>query len=161
MKGKDILFSSDVQTYSTPQDFFDWVNLKYNFTLDACADRSNHKCKKYFTEEQNGLLQSWTNETVWVNPPYKYSKEWVKKSLHEVVDNNCNCVVLLIPARTDTILFHETVVLNATELIFIKGRLKFSGNKNSATFPSMLVIFDNNRGKSLKVSFIDYKEHMD
>jgi site-specific DNA-methyltransferase (adenine-specific) len=49
--------------------------------------------------------------------------------------------VFLIPARTDTRWFHEIVLPYAAEIRFIKGRLKFSGAKNSAPFPSMIVVF--------------------
>lgn len=46
---------------------------------------------------------------------------------------------LLIPARTDTKSFHKLVnSYYKIEVIFIKGRLKFS-NKNSAPFPSCLI----------------------
>jgi site-specific DNA-methyltransferase (adenine-specific) len=49
--------------------------------------------------------------------------------------------VFLIPARTDTRWFHEIVLPYAKEIRFIKGRLKFGDSKNSAPFPSMIVIF--------------------
>ena len=49
-------------------------------------------------------------------------------------------VVMLIPARTDTRAFHE-FILHKAEIRFLKGRLKFSGSKQSAPFPSMIVIF--------------------
>ena len=47
---------------------------------------------------------------------------------------------MLIPARTDTRYFHE-FILNRSEIRFIRGRLKFGDGKNSAPFPSMLVIY--------------------
>ncbi len=34
--------------------------------------------------------------------------------------------------------------MKAKEIRFIKGRLKFSGHKNSAPFPSAIVIFKGN-----------------
>ena len=49
-------------------------------------------------------------------------------------------VVMLIPARTDTSWFHNYIYHKA-EIRFIRGRLKFGGNKNSAPFPSMIVVF--------------------
>lgn len=51
--------------------------------------------------------------------------------------------VFLLPARTDTRWFHEIVLPLAKEIRFIKGRLKFSGAKWNAPFPSMLVVFRN------------------
>ena len=53
-------------------------------------------------------------------------------------------VVMLLPARTDTKWFHKYIYNNPKcEIRFIKGRLKFGNSKNSAPFPSMIVIFDN------------------
>lgn len=49
-------------------------------------------------------------------------------------------VVMLLPARTDTGWFHD-FVYNKAEIRFVRGRLKFGGSKNSAPFPSMVVIF--------------------
>lgn len=51
---------------------------------------------------------------------------------------------MLLPARTDTKWFHEYILEPGHEVRFIKGRLKFGGSKNSAPFPSMVVIFRKN-----------------
>jgi hypothetical protein len=50
-----------------------------------------------------------------------------------------------VTERTDTKWFHDYIYGHA-EIRFLKGRLKFVGAKNSAPFPSMIVIF-NPRGK--------------
>jgi len=47
---------------------------------------------------------------------------------------------MLIPSRTDTKYFHNYIYGRA-EIRFVKGRLKFGNGKNSAPFPSMLVIW--------------------
>ena len=47
---------------------------------------------------------------------------------------------MLLPARTDTKAFHEYIYGKA-EIRFIRGRLKFGGSKNSAPFPSMVVVY--------------------
>lgn len=73
------------------------------------------------------------------NPPYSNIKEWVRKCYEESLKPN-TLVVLLMPARTDTRYFHDYII-NRTEIRFIKGRLKFGDGKNSAPFPSMVVIF--------------------
>jgi site-specific DNA-methyltransferase (adenine-specific) len=36
-------------------------------------------------------------------------------------------------------------IVLANEILFVKGRLKFGGSKNSAPFPSMVVVFDSSR----------------
>jgi len=50
--------------------------------------------------------------------------------------------VFLLPARTDTRWWHEHA-LKATEIRFLRGRLKFGEAKNSAPFPSVLLIYRN------------------
>jgi len=42
-------FSSEDQTWETPQDFFDKLNDEFNFTLDPCCSKETAKCDKYFT----------------------------------------------------------------------------------------------------------------
>lgn len=133
----NVMFSSTTDDWSTPQDFFDKLNDEFHFTLDPCADESNHKCEKYFTKEQNGLIQNWSGERVFCNPPYgREIGEWVKRCATSAAE----LVVMLIPARTDTRWFHE-FIYNKAEIRFLRGRLKFGNSKNSAPFPSMVVIF--------------------
>lgn len=138
----DILFSSAKDDWETPQDFFDKLNKEFHFNLDPCADKNNHKCDCYFTKEDDGLSKDWSGHTVFCNPPYgaKSTAEWIKKCADESRNPNTK-VVMLIPARTDTKAFHEYIYHKA-EVRFIRGRLKFGGAKNSAPFPSMVVIFN-------------------
>lgn len=136
------MFSSKTDQWATPQDFFDILDKEFSFTLDACADETNHKCSRYFTKKTDGLLQDWGGETVFCNPPYgRDIKNWVKKSRDEAQKPNTT-VVMLIPARTDTQYFHDYIYQKPNvEVRFVKGRLKFGGSNNSAPFPSMIVIF--------------------
>lgn len=55
----EALYSSKTDEWSTPQDFYDHLDAEFHFNLDPCADEYNHKCEKYFTKEQDGLLQNW------------------------------------------------------------------------------------------------------
>lgn len=136
-----VMFSSKTDEWSTPQDFFDELNKEFNFTLDPCATPENAKCEKYYTKEDDGLKQDWSGETVFCNPPYgRAIKDWVKKCYEESKKPNTT-VVMLIPARTDTSYFHDYIYHKAKEIRFIRGRLKFGNAKNSAPFPSMVVIF--------------------
>ena len=135
-----VLFSSKEEKWATPQDFFDKLNDEFHFTLDAAASPDNAKCANYFTEEQDGLAQSWGGHTVWCNPPYcRKTGLWVKKAYEEHQRTGCT-VVMLLPSRTDVRWFHD-YILGKAEIRFIKGRLKFGGNKNSAPFPSIVVIY--------------------
>ena len=136
-----VMFSSATDLWATPQWLFDDFNAEFGFTLDACALPSNAKCAKYFTPEVDGLAQDWDGEVVWCNPPYgREIVKWVKKCAEESKKNNTT-VVALLPARTDTRWFHEYIYHKA-EVVFLRGRLKFGDAKNSAPFPSMIVIFN-------------------
>lgn len=59
MKNKQALFSSSSDEWSTPQNIFDLLNDEFNFNLDPCATKGNHKCSKWFEAAENGLLQNW------------------------------------------------------------------------------------------------------
>jgi hypothetical protein len=74
-----------------------------------------------------------------MNPPYgKDIIKWLAKAAF----GGAKIVVALLPVRTDTKWFHYYCYLQRNvEIEFLKGRLKFGGCKNSAPFPSMVVIF--------------------
>lgn len=141
-KDLDVMFSHKSDEWSTPQHIFDKLNQKYNFTLDPASDGANNKCAKHFTMKENGLTQNWHGETVFINPPYSKTYDWVKKAYHEVLTGDTT-VVMLLPARTDTKWFHEFCMdpVLVESISFIKGRLKFGNQKNSAPFPSMIIEF--------------------
>ena len=135
------LYTSNTDDWATPQGLFDALNDEFEFTLDPCASPDNAKCVKYFTKEDNGLAQDWTGYRVFCNPPYgKAIVQWVKKCAEEAEKGTL--VVMLIPARTDTSYFHD-FIYNKAEIRFIRGRLHFNNSKQSAPFPSMIVIFNN------------------
>ena len=136
------LFSSKNQTWETPQDLFDKLNNVFNFNLDVCAVDETAKCKSYFTPEIDGLSREWKGHC-WMNPPYGREQiNWIKKANEESIKNN-STIVCLIPARPDTKVWHEIIFPNALAICFIKGRLKFGGSKDSAPFPSAIIVFGN------------------
>lgn len=135
-----VLFSSKSIDWSTPQELFDALDKRFQFTLDVCASDKNAKVKRYFTRELDGLGQSWGGERCWMNPPYgREIGPWVEKARREA--ERGALVVGLLPARTDTAWFHEHVYRAATEIRFLKGRLKFEGAAASAPFPSMIAVW--------------------
>ena len=125
----ETMFSSKTDLWATPQDFYDKLNSEFHFTLDPCATPHNAKCVKFYTKEQDGLRKDWGGNTVFCNPPYgRDIYAWVRKCFMEAQKIN-TIVVMLIPARTDTRYFHEFIYHKAREIRFIKGRLKFGGQK--------------------------------
>ena len=133
------LFSSATEEWATPQDFFNALDAEFHFTLDPCSTHENAKCRKHYTRAEDGLAQDWTGEIVFCNPPYgREMPKWIRKCYEHFIGGGV--AVMLIPARTDTRAFHEYIYGKA-EVRFIKGRLKFGGSKNSAPFPSMVVVY--------------------
>lgn len=134
------MFSNKSNEWETPQELFDELNEKYRFTLDPAASPENAKCGKYFTLEDDGLAQDWQGETVFCNPPYgRQLGKWIEKCATEAQKPDTK-VVMLIPARTDTAAFHDHI-LGKAKIQFVRGRIKFSGHKHNAPFPSMIVEF--------------------
>ena len=139
----EALYSSQTDMWETPQDLFDELDKEFHFNLDVCATSENAKCNRYYTPEQDGLSQPWDG-TCWCNPPYgRDIGQWVRRALFASVGGAT--VVMLLPARTDTKWFHDYIYKRA-EIRFVKGRLKFGNSKNSAPFPSMVVVFRGLKG---------------
>lgn len=141
---KELMFSSKSDEWATPQWLFDELDEEFDFTLDVCASDSNNKCSGYYTIETDGLSKNWQcpidGTVAWMNPPYSEVKLWIKKA-YEECDNGVTTVAL-VPSRTDTKWFHEYCYNKPNvEIRFLKGRLKFGDSKNSAPFPSMIIIF--------------------
>jgi len=127
-------FLSLTDHWSTPKEVYTKLNIRFNFNDDPCPLNNN--------DGVDGLQRSWGSRT-FVNPPYSQLKAWVKKGYEESLKGKL--VVMLIPSRTDTIAWHE-YCMKADEIIFIKGRLKFGNSKNSAPFPSAVVVFRGSGG---------------
>jgi len=139
MLSREIIGTTGKDDYETPQHLFDQLNARYHFTLDAAASADNAKCARYFDKARDALVQSWKGERVFLNPPYgKALPDFVKKAYQESLHGAL--VVMLIPARTDTSYWHDYIFAHAN-IRFLRGRLKFSGLKSCAPFPSAVVVF--------------------
>jgi phage N-6-adenine-methyltransferase len=137
MSNMNVHFSSATEMWATPQDFFDKYNDIFDFKTDVCASPENAKCTVYYTEQMDGLAQEWKG-SCWMNPPYgRAIKDWMRKAYESSLKGAT--VVCLVPARTDTAWWHDYAIKGDIE--FIRGRLKFGGHKNSAPFPSAVVVF--------------------
>jgi|TARA_R100000501_G_C2621554_1_gene114776 hypothetical protein len=123
------LFTSIKDDWKTPKKFYEELDKEFNFNFDPCPSNPTF----------DGLEIEW-KERNFVNPPYgRNISKWIKKGYEEWKKGKV--VIFLIPSRTDTKWWHE-YIMKATEIRFIKGRLKFEGyNGGSAPFPSAVIIF--------------------
>jgi phage N-6-adenine-methyltransferase len=135
-------------TWTTPRDYFDKVNAEFNFTLDAAALSSSTLVPDNWygpdhpdQSRRDAFTRDWCKDSsgpIWLNPPYgRVIKDWMRKASD--VATGGGTVVCLVPARTDTAWWHDYCI-DAYEIRYIRGRLKFGNQPNSAPFPSALVI---------------------
>ena len=137
-QARKTLTSSEKMDWETPPEVFEPLDAEFHFTLDVCATAENAKCARYFTEEEDGLAQDWDG-VCWMNPPYGTAiAKWMKKAYEE--SRKGAAVVCLVPSRTDTRWWHE-YAMQADEIRYIRGRIKFIGAENGAPFPSAVVVF--------------------
>lgn len=138
------MFSRKSDNWGTPQHVFDVISNRFGpFNLDPCGGIDGPKlCETVFTENEDGLKQSWAGKSAFINPPYSQTKKWIDKALRESCASDTFRAVFLIPARTDTKMFHQFIIPFAQEVCLVKGRIKFVGGVNTAPFPSMIVVFE-------------------
>ena len=123
-------FSSASQEWATPTDVYAALDAEFNFTFDPCPLGGT-------VDGTAPLFVPWFGERVFCNPPYGPG---LRPFLNRAVE--ADLAVFLVPARTDTRWFHDIVLPHAKEIRFVRGRLKFGGAKNTAPFPSMILIFE-------------------
>lgn len=122
------MYSSLRGDWTTPPELYAELDKEFKFDFDPCPSNPTF----------DGLSIDWGGVN-FVNPPYgKVITQWIKKGYEEHLKGKT--VVFLIPSRTDTRWWH-TYIMKSKDIRFIKGRLKFGGSKNSAPFPSAVVIF--------------------
>ncbi len=139
---QSVHFQSRSCEWATPPELFAALAAEFGpFDLDVCATAENAKCARYFTRAQDGLRQRWAGR-VWMNPPYgRAIGLWVSKARQAAESGEAELVVCLLPARVDTRWWHQHAARGETR--FLPGRVRFGGAKNSAPFPSAVVVFRN------------------
>jgi phage N-6-adenine-methyltransferase len=135
-------YNGNGREWETPAYVFDPLNKEFNFTRDPCATRATAKCKRFFTEADDGLARDWGSNVVFMNPPYgKEIYPWTRKAR---LAAECGATVVgLLPASTDLAWWHDDVVGHA-EVRYHRGRVRFlNGGPYTASgfFPSVIVIW--------------------
>lgn len=91
------------------------------FDLDPCSPivRPWPTAAKHLTVDDDGLAHDWAGR-VWCNPPFgREAIKWLRRMAAH------GDGVALIPARTETAMFYETVWGVADAVLFLKGRPHF------------------------------------
>ena len=91
------------------------------FDLDPCAPvrRPWATAAAHYTAEDDGLSKPWQGR-VWCNPPFgREAVKWLRRCAEH------GNAVALVPARTETAMFYETVWGVADAVCFLRGRPHF------------------------------------
>ena len=128
MKYEGMNYKSERNNWKTPKGVYGDLNIEFSFDFDPCP-----KNPKF-----NGLKCDWGSSN-FCNPPYEDIRSWLEKGIFEWATKNKTCVFLL-PVRTSVAWWHD-LAMEADEIRFIEGRLRFSGYKWNAGFDSCLIIY--------------------
>jgi transcriptional regulator with XRE-family HTH domain len=141
--------SQDVKL--TPSDFVQQVvSVLGEIDLDPCGHPNSliPATREYF-EKDDGLSQSWKAKTAFCNPPYSVADKFMRKAHAEWLSGSAKCVIMLVPARTHTKVFHE--IAGDADIILLKNRMWFWTQQRTpmphdAPFSSMVMIFGGDEG---------------
>jgi phage N-6-adenine-methyltransferase len=109
--------------WATPPELFSELDSEFRFNLDPCATDRSAKCRRFFTESDDGLSQNWGKSRVFLNPPYgREIPAWIAKARESAEAGAL--VVGLLPASTDSAWWHEHVIGHA-EVRYLRKRPRF------------------------------------
>lgn len=132
------IVTKDSQEWYTPKYILDALGP---FDLDPCSpmDRPFDTARKHYTKFDDGLCKPWVGR-VWLNPPYKDIKTWMR-----CMAWHGNGIALTFN-RLGTHWFDEVVVPYCSALFFLTNRLKFipgdGGEAGTAPQNSVLIAYD-------------------
>lgn len=148
------LFTTGKDDWQTPPEIFEPLRARFGFTIDAAGSGATTRLPRWYGEggeRIDSLTDPWdVSEVYWCNPPYSKAGQqakFVEQAAHHAVRGGTS--VLLLPARTDTKVFHRYIWDRqaqrprpwVAELHFVKGRIRFVGAEAGAPFPSIIVVF--------------------
>ena len=134
------MFTSNTGDWYTPPEIVEAVRELFGIIdLDPCSnshEAPNVPALVHFTREDDGLSRPWFGR-VYLNPPYgKGIGPWIEKVREEHEAGRVTAAVVLVKAATDTRWFR--LLSERFPRCEVAGRLKFSGCKAPAPFPSVL-----------------------
>lgn len=149
------LLTSKNQLWQTPPDLIDKIKQVGPIILDPATCKENPVgALTFYTPEDDGLKLPWSLQGInFVNPPYKYCKDWVRKMVAERL-RGCD-IIALIPSRTDTRYWQDLIFPTAESICFVRGRIKFLDPtvdgppraKDPAPMPSALIYWGDETGR--------------
>lgn len=128
----------------TPADFMESIYEAFGpIDLDPCANllspvRAARRI--LLSEGGDGLRDQWSGKLVFVNPPFSELLQWLRRAHEQWRLGNVETVLCLVPVRTDSAWFHETLSEDA-DIYLLKGRVRFlNGKGESQPTPFSLMV---------------------
>jgi transcriptional regulator with XRE-family HTH domain len=129
----------------TPPEFMESIYATFGkIDLDPCG----HMLSPVIASRRillsgggDGLVDDWSGGVAFLNPPFSELLKWLRRALDQWRCGNVGTVVCLVPVRTDSAWFHETLRMDA-DIYFLRGRVKFldTGGRAQATPFSLMIV---------------------
>jgi site-specific DNA-methyltransferase (adenine-specific) len=126
-----LLFHNENDSVSTPPDLYRVLDQEFAFDYDPCP----LDCKEDRLQESH----PW-GKSNYVNPPFSDIESWMARAVKEVEKGNRS--VFLVPARTNANYWFEYVWPKASQIRFLKGRVKFGGFKRGLPIPLAVIVYE-------------------
>lgn len=129
----------------TPHDFMADIYAAFGeIDLDPCGHVLSPivaRRRILLSEGGDGLVDAWSGRLAFVNPPFSQLLKWLRRAHDQWQAGNVETIVCLVPVRTDSSWFHETLSA-AADIYLLKGRVRFlnSQGKGQHTPFSMMVL---------------------
>jgi phage N-6-adenine-methyltransferase len=131
--------STSKQDYQTDPAFVRAVIKRWGpLSFDLAAHAGNHQCPRYYTVQQNSLVQDWSSlaGNLWLNPPFLDIDPWAAKCSRTELQPGSR-ILFLTPAAVSTNWFADHVFGRA-RVFAVRPRLTFEGH--TAGFPKDMIL---------------------
>ena len=121
-------YKAKSQKYQTPKDIYSRILFfigREKFDYDVCASEDNIPASFYYSEEKNGLKQLWFGIN-FLNPPWKFTRTWLKYAFKQVIQNNCEVWCIIPGDRMNNKFFKDLLTENKNWFgVFLQGKYNF------------------------------------
>lgn len=129
----------------TPPDFMASIYAAFgDVDIDPCGHSLSPVIARrriLLSEGGDGLLDDWSGVLAFVNPPYSQLLAWLRRAHEQWRAAKVETVVCLVPVRTDSAWFHETLSADA-DIYLLQGRVRFlnsQGRRQHTPFSLMVL----------------------
>ena len=110
-----------------------------NFDLDvASPDTNPTRANRFYTQEDNALIQDWASSSLWCNPPFSKNLKFAQKLIKELPKIDKACWLSKTDSRPQ---WARLLIDNAVGVIMRKGYVTYGNAESTAPFGTCLYLF--------------------